>query len=308
MATDAFTHLDSFIFSAEEGGFSAAARKLGMTPAGVSKNVGRLEASLGVRLFQRSTRQLRLTEEGEQFLAAVGEPWHRIDAAMAVLREGAGHPAGLLRVALAPAVGRMHFVPMLEAFHAAYPDVLPDLHFENRQVDLIAEGFDVAIGGGVELTAGLVARELAPVRVIAVAAPAYLARHGAPQHPDDLPAHAGIGRRSIRSGRLQSWMLRTADGRSAAAELRPVAVLDDPEAMAGAAVSGLGLTLLPAPHAGPHLASGALVRILPDWYADTGPLFIYYSSRRLLPARTRVFVEFVVARFRGDNLASAFTA
>lgn len=307
MTTDAFTHLDSFIFSAEEGGFSAAARRLGMTPAGVSKNVARLEASLGVRLFQRSTRQLRLTEEGAQFLAAVGEPWHRIQDAMAVLREGAGHPSGLLRVALAPAVGRMHFVPMLDAFHAAYPDVLPDLHFENRQVDLIAEGFDVAIGGGVELTQGLVARELARVRVIAVAAPAYLARRGTPLHPDELAAHDAIGRRAIRSGRLQSWTLRTDDGREAAAELNPVAVLDDPEAMASAAATGLGLALLPVPHAGPRLASGELVRILPDWYADTGPLFIYYSSRRLLPAKTRVFVDFVVERFRSLGLASAFT-
>jgi DNA-binding transcriptional LysR family regulator len=307
MSTDAFTHLDSFIFSAEEGGFSAAARRLGMTPAGVSKNVARLEANLGVRLFQRSTRQLRLTEEGEQFLRAVGEPWHRIDAAMTVLREGAARPAGALKVAMAPAVGRIHFVPMLEAFHALYPDVLPDLHFENRQVDLIAEGFDVAIGGGVELTQGLVARELARVRVLAAAAPSYLARRGMPRHPDDLASHDGIGRRAIRSGRLQSWTLRTDDGRVAPAELHPVAVFDDPEAMASAAASGLGVALLPAPHAQAWLASGALVRILPDWYAEAGPLFIYYSSRRLLPAKTRVFVDFVVERFRAQGLASAFT-
>lgn len=308
MSSDAFTHLDSFLYSAEEGGFSAAARKLGMTPAGVSKNVARLEASLGVRLFQRSTRKLRLTEEGAQFLAAVGEPWHRIQDAMTVLREGAGRPSGVLRVALAPAVGRRLFVPMLDAFHAAYPDVLPDLYFENRHVDLIAEGFDVAIGGGVELTQGLVARELARGRVVAVAAPAYLARRGTPQHPEELGTHDGIGRRSIRSGRLQSWTLHTADGREAAAELRPVAVLDDPEAMASAAATGLGLTLLPMAHAGPLLASGELVRILPDWYADTGPLFIYYSSRKLLPAKTRVFVDFVAERFRALGLASTFMA
>jgi DNA-binding transcriptional LysR family regulator len=307
MSSDAFAHLDVFVCSAEEGGFSAAARRLGMSPAGVSKNVARLEASLGVRLFQRSTRRLRLTEEGERFLRAVGEPWHRIDEAMKVLREGADRPSGPVKVALAPAVGRMHFVPMLEAFHALYPDVLPDLHFENRQVDLIGEGYDVAIGGGVELTQGLVARELSKVRIVAAAAPSYLARRGTPLHPDDLAAYDGIGRRAIRSGRLQSWTLRTDDGRSAAAELRPVAILDDPEAMARAAASGLGLALLPAPHAGPLLASGELVRILPDWYAEAGPLFVYYSSRKLLPAKTRVFVDFVVERFRAQGLGRAFT-
>jgi len=308
MNIDPFSHLDSFIHSAEAGSFSAAARRLGLSPAGVSKNVARLEASLGVRLFQRSTRKLSLTEEGEQFLREVGPAWHRIGEAIDLVRQGAGHPSGPLKVALAPAVGRMHFVPLLEAFHRDYPGIVPDLHFENRQVDLIAEGFDVAIGGGVELTQGLVARELARVQLLVAAAPSYLARHPAPAHPDELAGHDGIARRSIRSGRLQSWTLRTADGQEAAAEFRPVAVFDDPEAMARGAASGLGVAVLPAPHARPLLDSGELVRILPDWYADAGPLFLYYSSRKLLPAKTRVFVEFVAARFRELGLARRFMA
>lgn len=307
MNIDPFAHLDSFVHSAEAGSFSAAARRLGLSPAGVSKNVARLEASLGVRLFQRSTRKLALTEEGEQFLREVGPAWHRIAEAIEVVREGAGQPSGLLKVALAPAVGRMHVVPLLEEFHRLYPAVVPDLHFENRQVDLIAEGFDVAIGGGVELTQGVVARELARVRLLVAAAPGYLEAHAAPTHPDGLAAHDGIARRSIRSGRLQSWTLRTDDGQEAAAEFRPVAVFDDPEAMARAAAAGLGVAVLPAPHARPLLASGELVRILPEWYVEAGPLFLYYSSRKLLPAKTRVFVDFVAARFRELGLAREFT-
>jgi len=304
--SDPFVHLDAFIHSAEDGGFSAAARRLGLTPAGVSKNVARLEANLGVRLFRRSTRKLSLTEEGEQLLREVAEPWHRIQDAMAVVRQGANHAAGPLKVALAPAVGRMHFVPMLAAFRERYPEVLPDLHFDNRQVDLIAEGFDVAIGGGVELPQGVVARELTRVRIVLAASPAYLARRGTPAHPDDLAAHDGIARRSIRTGRLQTLTLRDDAGRVAPYDCRPVAVLDDPEAMAHAAAAGLGIALLPAPHAGPLLADGRLVRILPDWYVETGPLFLYYSSRRLLPAKTRVFVDFVVERFREQGLAAHF--
>ena len=299
-------HLDSFIYSAEDGGFSAAARRLGLTPAGVSKNVARLEANLGVRLFRRSTRKLSLTEEGEQLLREVAEPWHRIHDAMAVVRQGANRAAGPLKVAMAPAVGRMHFVPMLAEFRRRYPEVLPDLHFDNRQVDLIAEGFDVAIGGGVELPQGVVARELARVRIVLAASPDYLARRGAPTHPDDLAAHDGIARRSIRTGRLQVLTLRDDAGRVAPYDPRPVAVLDDPEAMAHAAAAGLGIALLPAPHAGPLLADGRLVRILPDGYAETGPLFLYYSNRRLLPAKTRVFVDFVVERFRALGLAAHF--
>lgn len=241
------------------------------------------------------------------FLREVGPTWHRIALAIAVVREGAGEPSGPLKVALAPAVGRMHVVPLLEEFHRLHPGVVPDLHFENRQVDLIAEGFDVAIGGGVELTQGVVARELARVRLLVAAAPAYLAQHPAPGHPDELAGHDGIARRSIRSGRLQSWTLRTADGQEAAAEFRPVAVFDDPEAMARAAAAGLGVAVLPAPHARPLLDSGELVRILPDWYVETGPLFLYYSSRKLLPAKTRVFVDFVAARFCALGLAARFT-
>ena len=307
MNVDPFAHLDSFIHSAEAGSFSAAARRLGLSPAGVSKNVARLEASLGIRLFQRSTRKLGLTEEGEQFLREVGPAWHRIQEAIDLVRQGAGQPSGTLKVALAPAVGRMHVVPLLEEFHRLYPGIVPDLHFENRQVDLIAEGFDVAIGGGVELSQGVVARELARVRLLVAAAPSYLARHGAPAHPDGLANRDGIGRRSIRTGRLQSWTLRTADGQEAAAEFRPVAVFDDPEAMARAAAAGLGLAVLPAPHALPLLASGELVRILPDWYVEAGSLFLYYSSRKLLPAKTRVFVEFVANQFRARDLDRQFT-
>ena len=303
---EAFVHLDSFIFSAEEGSFSAAARRLGLTPAGVSKNVARLEANLGVRLFQRSTRKLSLTEEGEQLLREVAEPWHRIQDAMAVVRQGANHAAGPLKVALAPAVGRMHFVPMLAEFRRRYPEVLPDLHFDNRQVDLIGEGFDVAIGGGVELPQGVVARELARVRIVLVASPDYLARAGMPRDPDDLASHDGIVRRAIRTGRVQTLTLRDDAGHVAPYECRPVAMLDDPEAMAHAAAAGLGIALVPAPHAGPLLADGRLVRILPGWYAETGPLFLYYSSRRLLPAKTRVFVDFVVERFREQGLAAHF--
>ncbi|MCS0614612.1 LysR family transcriptional regulator [Massilia kyonggiensis] len=299
-------HLDSFIYSAEDGGFSAAARRLGLTPAGVSKNVARLEANLGVRLFRRSTRKLSLTEEGEQLLREVAEPWHRIRDAMAIVRRGANHAAGPLKVAMAPAVGRMHFVPMLAEFRRRYPEVLPDVHLDNRQVDLIAEGFDVAIGGGVELPQGVVARELARVRIVLAASPDYLARCGTPMHPDDLAAHDGIARRSIRTGRLQTLTLRDEAGTVAPYDPRPVAVLDDPEAMAHAAAAGLGIALLPAPHAGPLLADGRLVRILPDWYAETGPLFLYYSNRRLLPAKTRVFVDFVVERFREQGLAAHF--
>jgi DNA-binding transcriptional LysR family regulator len=308
MLTELSSYLDAFIASADEGSFSAAARRLGLTPAAVSKSVQRLEARLGVRLFQRSTRSLALTTDGERLHAQVRLPWGEIGDALTDLRQGAGKPAGTLKVALAHTVGRTYFVPLLEEFTRRYPDVVPDLHFDNRQVDLIGEGFDVAIGGGVELTDALVARELAQVDAVLAASPSYLKAHAAPTHPQELARHRGLLRRSLSSGRLMPWTLKSDVGQEVVASVRAVAVLDDPEAIARAAASGMGIALLPLPHALPALDSGELVRVLPDWRAQAGTLSVYYSSRRLVPAKVRVFVDYVISSFRASGHAARFRA
>ena len=306
MFTELSSYLDAFVAAADEGGFSAAARRLGLTPAAVSKSVARLESQLGVRLFQRSTRSLSLTTDGERLYGQVRLPWSEIGDALTDLRQGAGKPAGTLKVSLAYAVGRSYFLPLLDEFVRRYPDVVPDLHFDNRQVDLIAEGYDVGIGGGIELTEGLVARELAQVRVVLAAAPSYLKQHAAPKSPSDLGRHRGLLRRSLGSGRLKAWTLKNKRGQEVVASVRPVAVLDDPEAIARAAACGMGIGLLPLPHALPLLDSGELVRVLPDWYAETQPLAIYYSSRKLAPAKVRVFVDYIVEQFRASGYPARF--
>lgn len=304
MLTELRSHLDAFITSADEGSFSAAARLLGLTPAAISKSVGQLEVRLGVRLFQRSTRHLALTTDGERLYAQVRLPWSEINDALTDLRQGAGKPAGTLKVALAHTVGREYIVPLLGEFLRRYPDVLPDLHFDNKQVDIVAEGFDVAIGGGIELTDALIARELARLRIVLVAAPAYLKTHPAPQHPQDLARHHGLLRRSLAPGRLIPWALKSKEGQELVASVRPAIVMDDPEAMARAAATGMGIALLPLPHALPLLESGGLVRVLPDWYAESRPLSIYYTSRKLVPAKVRVFVDYIVQEFATSGLAA----
>jgi DNA-binding transcriptional LysR family regulator len=304
MLTELRSHLDAFITSADEGSFSAAARLLGLTPAAISKSVGQLEVRLGVRLFQRSTRHLALTTDGERLYAQVRLPWSEINDALTDLRQGAGKPAGTLKVALAHTVGREYIVPLLGEFLRRYPDVLPDLHFDNKQVDIVAEGFDVAIGGGIELTDALIARELARLRIVLVAAPAYLKAHPAPQHPQDLARHHGLLRRSLATGRLIPWALKSKEGQELVASVRPSIVMDDPEAMARAAATGMGIALLPLPHALPLLESGALERVLPDWYAESRPLSIYYTSRKLVPAKVRVFVDYIVQEFATSGLAA----
>jgi len=306
MLTELSSYLDAFVASADERSFSAAARRLGLTPAAVSKSVGQLEARLGVRLFQRSTRRLALTTDGERLYGHVRLPWSEIGDALTDLRQGAGKPAGTLKVALAHTVGREYFVPMMEGFVRRYPDVVPDLHFDNRQVDLIAEGFDVAIGGGIELTDALIARELARLRIVLVASPGYLKEHPAPAQPQDLARHRGLLRRSLNSGRLVPWALKNSSGQEVVASVRPIMVLDDPEAMGRAAANGMGIAMLPMPHALPLLESGALVRVLPAWFAEALPLSIYYTSRKLVPAKVRVFVDHVMEEFRARGHAARF--
>lgn len=295
--------LTSFVRAAEHGSFSAAARSLGLTAAAVSKNVARLESLVGVRLFHRSTRRLALTGSGERFLAQVQDPLASLDAALAGLREDDDVAAGTLKVSMGQALGRNFLVPLLGEFLARHPGVVPDWHFDNRRIDLVGEGFDAAVGGGFALTPGVVARELAPVHIVAVASPGYLAGRALPQQPDDFATLDGIMRRSSPTGRVRPWTLRARRGVDQPVPCRPRLIFSDPEAIALAARQGLGVALVPMPFAFAHIASGELVRLLPGWYSDAGPLSIYYPSRRMVPAKTSAFVDFVVERFRASGFA-----
>ncbi|RKH42673.1 LysR family transcriptional regulator [Corallococcus sicarius] len=300
--------LESFVRSAQSTSFSAAARGLGLTPAAVSQNVARLEARLGVRLFQRSTRGLTLTESGERFLRDVSGGLETLQTAIANVSASAGQPAGLLKVSMPPALGLGYLVPLLKDFAARHPGVIPDWHMDNRHVDLINEGFDAAIGGGFDLPSGFAARELARAHIIAVASPDYVARIPPPQHPSDLQHHEGILMRSPATGRLRTWALRNRAGDQESGEMRPRMILNDPEAICQCAVMGLGIAFTATFNALPYLRNGTLVRLLPKWHADIGPISLYYAGHRQLPAKTRVFVDYVVAEFKRQGIARMFSA
>ena len=306
--------LESFVRSAEAGSFSEAARRLGMSSAAVGKNVARLESDLGVRLFQRSTRSLTLTEAGQRFLQEVGGGLATIRSAVANLASAEGQPAGALKVSMGNGFGRTYMVPMLAPFLARYPAIAPDWHFDNRQVDLIGEGFDAGIGGGIELPPGLVARELAPAHRVLVAAPGYLDGKPRLASPADLAQLDGIYTRSPQTGRIRPLPLRKhgkhgdRGHQQAPANMRVRMTMTDPEAACESAQQGLGIAFVSLPNALPYLQSGALKRVLPDWYADGGTLSIYFAAQKLLPAKTRAFVDHVVEHFRAHRLAQAFSA
>ncbi|MBT8766495.1 LysR family transcriptional regulator [Metapseudomonas boanensis] len=303
---ETLANLESFVRSAETGSFSAAARRLALTPAAVSRNVAMLERNIGVRLFQRSTRKLTLTEAGERFLEAIGGNLEALQAAIASVGADQGEPAGVLKVSMAPSFGMTYLLPLLPAFRARYPQVRPEWHLENRSVDLIAEGYDVAIGGGFELSSGVVSRPVAPAHIIAVASPAYLAGRAVPTSPEELADFDGIVMRSTRTGRVRHWTMRDVAGAEMAAHLPETIMLNDPAAMREAALLNQGVALLAVPDVLPWLERGELVRLLPRWYADAGSISIYYASRTLLPGKTRAFIDFVTETFARERLAERF--
>jgi DNA-binding transcriptional LysR family regulator len=305
---ETLANLESFVRTAQGGSFSEAARRLGLTAAAVSRNVAMLERNLGVRLFQRSTRKLTLTDAGEQFLASIDGNLDALQLAIAETTAHNSEPAGILKVSMSPSIGLTHILPLLPPLLAKYPRITPEWHFENRPVDLIAENYDAAIGGGFDLAPGLVSRTLAPVHVVAVAAPAYMSGRTPPADPSGLAAYNGIVMRSLGTGRIRHWMLRNKNGIEMAGTLMESIVVNDPAAMCEAARLGLGVSLIALVTVLPELERGDLIRLLPDWYADAGAISLYYASRTLISAKTRVFVDSVVRAFKDKRLDVAFSA
>ncbi len=305
---ESFGSIECFVRSAEGGSFAEAARHLSLTPAAVGKSVAKLEARLGVRLFQRSTRRLTLTEAGKLFLEEVSASLTTIQNAVANLASAEGRPVGTLKVSMGTVFGNRYVVPLLGEFMRRFPDISPDWHFDNRQVDLIGQGFDAAIGGGFELPQGVVARKLSPAHRVLVASPAYLARRPPVLSPEDLARCKGILIRSPQTGRIRSWQLTSIGREQRPLVLKPGMTMSDSEAACCASAQGLGIALVSMPMAVPFLDSGEVVRVLPDWYVDDGTISIYYAEHKLLPGKTRAFVDFIIEQFAERQLGQRFSA
>lgn len=215
-------------------------------------------------------------------------------------------PAGVLKLSMSPTFGIGYILPLLPEFMQRYPMIRPESMFENRQVDLIAEGYDAAIGGGFELTPGIIARTLASAHIIAVASPGYLADRVQPHDPSGLIEFDGIVMRSLRTGRIRQWQMRNVAGDEQPAALKEKIVVNDPAAMRSAALLGLGVAMIAKPDALAYVESGELTRLIPTWYADAGPISIYYANRTLLPSKTRVFIDFITEVFQRERWPERF--
>ncbi|PDQ21183.1 LysR family transcriptional regulator [Mesorhizobium sanjuanii] len=275
----------------EAGNFARAAEMLGLTPSGVSRAVARLEARVGVRLFDRNPREVSLTEEGRRFHAQVTPLLAGLDEAAADAAGAAAVVRGRLRVSVDPWFARMVLAAGLQRFLARYPLLLLDFSTSNYREEMMS-GVDVAVRFGPPDASSLIIRKLLETPILTVAAPAYLERHGKPRSPHDLVHHEALLFRDPQTGLPFPWEFHRG-GEIVAVKVSSRLVLDDPSVAVTACVAGQGIFQSLAIGLAPFLARGELVPILPEWSEELYPLYAYHPSRHLPPAKVRAFLDFI---------------
>ncbi|HBO3973572.1 TPA: LysR family transcriptional regulator [Pseudomonas aeruginosa] len=286
--------LELFCLAAESGSFTAAANQAGVTPAAVSRSVARLEERLGVRLFVRSTRQMRLSDAGRDYhqqcrqaLAQLLEAGHRASGSQL-------SASGLLRISVPTPYAHHRLLPALPYFRERYPAVDVDVHVSTRNIDFTEEGFDLAIRGSEPADSTLVARRLEEAELVLVAAPDYLRRRGRPRHLDDLAEHECIQFERPSSGRRVPWNLLV-DGRPLAVATRGgYSCQEDYLAGTTLALAGAGIFQAYRFSVQRALDNGELEEVLPRHGGAHRPFFLLYPHARYLPQRVRAFVEFAM--------------
>jgi DNA-binding transcriptional LysR family regulator len=291
---DALQEMSVFSRVVGSGSLSAAARELGISPALVSRRLAALESRLGVRLVNRTTRSLNLTVEGARYYDVCTRVLAEIEEADAEVSVGRVEPQGALKVALPASFGHQHVAPLVPQFAARYPKVQLALSLSDRTVNIMDEGFDVAVCIADLQDSSLAARRLAPNRRVVCASPAYLAAHGTPRAPDELARHNCL----VPSDFSSSWEYKAPDGRAATVRVAGRYCCDNWEVLREWALAGLGIALKSTWDVYRQLEDGSLVALFPG-YAFHSDVAIYavYPHRRFLPAKTRVFIEFLAQSF-----------
>ncbi|MCV3208647.1 LysR family transcriptional regulator [Mesorhizobium sp. YC-39] len=275
----------------EAGNFARAAEMLGLTPSAVSRAVARLEARVGVRLFDRNPREVNLTEEGRRFHTQVMPLLAGLDEAAAEAAGAAVVVRGRLRVSVDPWFARMVLASKLQQFLARYPLLSVDLSTSNYREEMMA-GVDVAVRFGPPDASSLIVRKLLETRVLTVAAPAYLEKHGEPRSPDDLVHHEALLFRDPQTGLPFAWEFQRG-GEVSEVKVSNRLVMDDPSVAMAACLAGQGIFQSLAIGLVPFLSRGELVQILPEWSEELYPLYAYHPSRHLPPAKVRALLDFI---------------
>ncbi|MGP3039453.1 LysR family transcriptional regulator [Serratia nevei] len=287
-----FAELRAFAAIVEHGGFARAAAHLGMSASALSQTLRNLEERLGVRLLNRTTRSVALTEAGRQMLARLTPAMAEIDAAVAQTVEQRQNPSGLLRLNVTR-VAALHFLaPLIAPFHHQYPDITLDLNVEERLVDIVAGGFDAGVRLHEKLAKDMVAVKLGgEVRMRVVASPAYLARHGRPSTPGDLHRHRCLNYRWPTNGSLYRWEFEC-DGEKQEIAVEGPVIVDEPEVLVRAAMDGAGIAYLFEQQIAAGLADGRLLPLLDAWTPPFPGFYLYYPANRQMPRPLRAFIDF----------------
>lgn len=294
---DRFENMNAFVRVVEAGSISAAADRMDVAKSVVSRRLKELEEHLGVELFHRTTRQMNLTDSGRAFyqqsvriLADILEAEHATSQFHGALK-------GNLKVAVPLSFGLMHLGPAITDFLQTHPDIEFDLDFNDRQVDLLAEGFDLAIRIASLPDSSLIARRLAPIQAVMCASPAYLERMGTPQTPEQLVKHRCLVYNLISNS--DNWNVHDTAGQSIKTRIIPYLKASNGEFLRDAAVDGLGIVLLPAFIVYREIERGALVPILTGYHYTQLAAYAIYPQTRHLSQRVRAFVDFLSKRFEG---------
>ncbi|CAB3782256.1 LysR family transcriptional regulator [Paraburkholderia caffeinilytica] len=293
----------SFVQAADAGSFAAAGRVLGITSAAVSKNVASLEKALGVRLMNRTTRTLNLTEEGGAFLRQARVALDALDSAIDTVAAQRVVPSGRVRISTSWAFGREQLMPVLPALLSRYPSLSVAVDFDDRVVDLVRDGYDIGIRGGNIPDSALVSRLVFRLNLVLVASPEYLVHHGVPQTPRELRAHRVIARRFL-GGQVAPWSFKMEDGSTTTFDPADAAVLtlSAPESVVQAACDSVGIAQVGVHLAWKHLCSGALKVVLRRYHEPGNyEMVMQYPHRALMAPRVRATLDHLLESFAKDK-------
>lgn len=295
---DKFNLLRQFICVVDQGGFAAAAKELGQSPSTISKSIAKLESHLAFKLFYRTTRQVHLTTAGSEYLRSVRKTLHTIEETELSLRKGNDEHRGVLQVNLPVSYGRLYILPLIAKFNQRYPDINLKLSFNDRYVDLLEKGVDLAIRTGALEETNLIARKISPIDFLICASPEYLQTHKVTV--DNLASHPWIRFKYQQSGRLMPVVFsHSVDIESV--DKSQQFIVDDGEALAALCAQGLGLTQLPHFIARDWLRKSQLKLIAPYYRSPTQGVYAIYPEREYLPGKTRAFIDFLVEQMEEDN-------
>ena len=295
---DRLVSMAVFKRTVEAGSLAGAARHFGISAEMAGKHVRALETYLGVRLLNRSTRQLHVTEAGSAYYVRCSQILSDVEAAEAEAGSQQATPTGVLRIAGPLTFGVLHLAPAISDYMSRYPALKIEVSLSDQHVNLIEEGFDLAVRIGEPSDSALMARRLSSARLVLCASPAYLDRAGRPEKPADLSGHACLVYADLRSPR--TWRFTDAGGRTETVQVTGPFTSNNPQLLISLAVAGHGLILWPSFAVGADILAGRLVPLLTDWHSRDLAIWALYPHRPLLSAKVRSFVDFLAERFGPD--------